>query len=779
MPRGRMFPRALCAALTAAFVFAPVAAAYAGAPVAAPVAAPDTIGPDLAGLAVAPASVDVSAAPAVVAVAAHLVDASNVASAAVAFGSAASVPLSLTAGDFADGTWSGVVTVPAFTPYGPLLAQVTTTDDLGNAATRVAEGALAVLDAAPAAPSSVAAVADGAGALLVSWAEPVANGGSRVLGYDVTAAPVAGAEGAVPPVQSVDAATRSVLLSGLTEGTRYVVRVTASNATGTGPAAVADGATAPAVRTVPDAPTAVVVTPDAASLHVAWTAPASDGGDAVTAYDVRAVPRSPGVPVPPAVPAAGSPVLVPGLVDGAAYDVSVVAVNGVGAGLPGAAAGTPRSVPGAPVVGAVTPGDGTALVRWAPPASDGGAAVSSYAVRAVPSGRVVTVPATARSVSVTPLANGVATTFTVTAVNAAGAGLASSPSVGVVPRRPGRLVVSASPAAVVAYGTASTVDAALVVAGVGVPEQSVELMAQVRPSTTWKRVATATTGTNGRVRLRATFPANAALKLHHPAGPVAAQDVTVRSVSVAPRLTRTVDAVRIRLGRSVVVRGSVAPAQPKGAPVQLQRYVNGAWRTVASGRMNTATAYGVSWQPTGTGAYTLRVVRPKTTTHAIGGSPQWRQDVVPETVADVARDIAADGSIVLETTHESGVRDSATARQNILDLAAGRAARRSAYQNAPGGSTSVDIRLLRALRLMGVRGGVTVSEIAGGSHARGSTHYAGRGLDISWVNGRHVGPGTAYGLAIDACRANGAARIFHPGYDPYGGHSNHVHCEWA
>jgi hypothetical protein len=774
-----MFPRALCAAVTAVFVLAPVAAAYAGSPVAAPVAAPDTVGPDLAGLVVAPASVDVSGAAAVVAVSAHLADVSGVASASVALGSGVSAPLSLTSGDFADGTWSGVITVPAFTPHGPVLAQVTTTDDLGNAATRVAEGALTVLDAAPAAPASVSAVAEGPGALRVSWTAPPGNGGSPVSGYDVAAEPPPGSDAVVPAALPVGAAADSVLLSGLTEGTRYVVRVIARNAAGPGAAAPTDAATAPVPLTVPDAPTSVAVTPDAAALHVTWTAPASDGGSAVTAYDVVAAPRTSGLSAPPVVTAAGSPVVVPGLVDGEAYDVRVVAVNGVGAGRAGTASGTPRSVPGAPLVGTVSAGDATALVRWTPPVSDGGAAVSSYAVRAAPSGAVVTVPATARSVSVTPLANGVATTFTVTAVNAAGPGLASAPSAGVVPRQPGRLKVETHPAAAVAYGTASTVDAALVVAGVGIVNQPVELMAQVRPSTTWKRVATGTTGTNGRVRLRATFPANTALKLHHPAGPVAAQDVAVRSVSVAPRLTRSVEAARIRLGRNVVVRGSVTPAQPKGAPVLLQRYVNGAWRTVASGRMNSSTGYGVSWRPAGTGAYTLRAVRPKTTTHAIGGSPQWRQQVVPETVTDVARDIAADRSIVLETTHESGVRDLATARQNLADLAAGRSARRSAYQNAPGGFTSVDIRLLRALRLMGVRGGVTVSEIAGGSHARGSTHYSGRGLDISWVNGRHVGPGSAYGLAVDACRANGAARIFHPGYDPYGGHASHVHCEWA
>lgn len=773
MPHGRTFPRALCAAVVITVALAP--AAYA----ATPAPAADTAGPALVAATVTPAQADVGTAPAVVAVAVRLTDESGVATASLALGSGVVTPLSRTAGGAGDGTWSGVVTVPAFTPFGPLAAHVATTDALGNAATPTVDGAFAVLDAAPAAPAQAAAYALADGTLRVDWSAPPVNGGSPVDGYTVTAVPVGAA--AVPPVLSPDGAARTATLTGLTAATRYVVRVAAHNLAGTGPAAITDAATGPVDVTVPDAPTAptaLAVTPGNGSLDVAWTVPASDGGSPVTAYDVRATPRSTGVPVVAGV--TGPTAVLSGLANGETYDVTVTAANAVGPSLPAAASGTPRTVPGRPVAGNVTAGDATALVRWSPPVDDGGAPVLSYTVTAVPSGRVVTVPAGARAVNVTPLANGLPTTFTVTAVNAAGSGAASAPGVVVVPRALSRLVVAAQPAPAIRYGTVTTVVASLVTLnGLGVPWQPVELMAQVRPSTTWRRVATGTTGTDGRVRLQATFPANTALKLHHPAGAFAAPDAAVRSISVAPRLTATVEAARIRLGANVVVRGDVAPAQPVGAAIQLQRYVNGAWRAVAAGRMNTPTRYGVSWRPATAGGYTLRVVKPAGPVHALGGTAQWRQTVVPETVADVARAILADRSIIEETTHESGVRDAATARQNILDLAAGRLSRRSSYQNAPGGSTSVDIRLLRALRLMGLRGSVTVSEITGGSHAVGSTHYSGHGLDINVVNGSHVGPGSGYAMAVDACRANGASRVFNPGYDPYGGHSNHVHCEWT
>ncbi len=78
----------------------------------------------------------------------------------------------------------------------------------------------------------------------------------------------------------------------------------------------------------------------------------------------------------------------------------------------------------------------------------------------------------------------------------------------------------------------------------------------------------------------------------------------------------------------------------------------------------------------------------------------------------------------------------------------------------------------------GARGKVTVSEIAGGSHSSRSTHYYGRGLDVNWVDGRHVARGSGYSMAVEACRAAGASRVFHPAYDPYGGHQGHVHCDW-
>ncbi|MCF1432628.1 hemagglutinin [Agrobacterium vitis] len=90
--------------------------------------------------------------------------------------------------------------------------------------------------------------------------------------------------------------------------------------------------------------------------------------------------------------------------------------------------------PGAPTIGTATPGNSQATVSFTAPASDGGAAITSYTVTASPGGATAT--GSASPITVTGLTNGTAYTFTVTATNSVGTGTASAATSAVTPTVP-------------------------------------------------------------------------------------------------------------------------------------------------------------------------------------------------------------------------------------------------------------------------------------------------------------------------------------------------------
>ena len=98
------------------------------------------------------------------------------------------------------------------------------------------------------------------------------------------------------------------------------------------------------------------------------------------------------------------------------------------------------TVPGAPVIGSVTAGDGSAVVNFTAPADDGGATISSYTATSSPGGRSAS--CSASPCTVTGLTNGQSYTFSVTATNEAGEGPSSNLSSAVTPQAPSVLRAS-------------------------------------------------------------------------------------------------------------------------------------------------------------------------------------------------------------------------------------------------------------------------------------------------------------------------------------------------
>ena len=92
----------------------------------------------------------------------------------------------------------------------------------------------------------------------------------------------------------------------------------------------------------------------------------------------------------------------------------------------------PATVPGAPLDVTASPADGGAQVSWSAPASDGGAAISTYTALSFPGGLSCSTDG-ALSCTVAGLANGTSYTFSVSATNAVGPGPPSAPSNSVTP----------------------------------------------------------------------------------------------------------------------------------------------------------------------------------------------------------------------------------------------------------------------------------------------------------------------------------------------------------
>jgi subtilisin family serine protease len=293
---------------------------------------------------------------------------------------------------------------------------------------------------APGEPTSFA-ISPRSGALALTWGAPLYTGGVPIQGYYVNVFSGTTMADATFVTQVLTSGTaRSLTIPGLTNGAPYFLYLAAYHSDGElyGNAVFNRTPVRPVAPTVPGAP--AIGTPGAgnAAVTVRWSAAAANGS-AVTGYTVRAYRGTTLVKAITAVGTATS-ATVTGLVNGAAYTFTVTARNGVGTGPTSArsVAVVPKTRPGIPGIGSPSAGRASAVARWSAPASNGGAAITSYVVRAYSGTTVVktvTVGASARSATVTGLAGGTRYVFTVTAVNAVGAGAPSARSATVTPSR--------------------------------------------------------------------------------------------------------------------------------------------------------------------------------------------------------------------------------------------------------------------------------------------------------------------------------------------------------
>jgi titin len=284
----------------------------------------------------------------------------------------------------------------------------------------------------PGAPTAVSAsiVVGSPANASVSFSPPVSTGGRPVTSYTATCASSNGGT-----TRTSTGAASPLTVANLTGATTYTCTVTAENLAGSGPASDASGAVYPSGP--PGAPTSpaasLVATPVPTSASVSFTAPASNGGSAITGYTATCSSSDGGTTR--TATGASSPLLVEDLTPAKTYTCTVVATNANGSGDPSSATSaiSPYTTPDAPTalavaVPAATPTSVT--VSFTAPAFNGGSAITRFVVGCSSTGLGAYRygDGTSSPITITGLTAGQPYTCMVAAENAAGIGTWSSES---------------------------------------------------------------------------------------------------------------------------------------------------------------------------------------------------------------------------------------------------------------------------------------------------------------------------------------------------------------
>jgi mono/diheme cytochrome c family protein len=255
----------------------------------------------------------------------------------------------------------------------------------------------------PGAPTGVAA-APGNTSASVSFTPPAFNGGSTITSYRATCGSTF-ADGPGSPV----------VVPGLVNGVSVTCTVSAANAAGRSLESSPPVAVTP--RTVPSVPQNFAVAPGNASAILTFTAPANNGGSAVTSY-IAACFEGSNAFFGSSMTVA--PITITGLTNGTVYMCRMAANNAAGQGaIAGDLPVTPRTVPGSPTNDSRIVRDGRAIFSFDAPMSNGGSPILNYTVTCT---GIAPVTGAASPITVFGLTNGMSYNCEVVANNAAGAG---------------------------------------------------------------------------------------------------------------------------------------------------------------------------------------------------------------------------------------------------------------------------------------------------------------------------------------------------------------------
>jgi titin len=289
---------------------------------------------------------------------------------------------------------------------------------------------------APNPPQNLVASTYSSTQINLSWGAPPSNGGPTVSGYKIDYSLDSGNFTNI--VANSGSSFTAYSHTGLQVGHTYSYRVFAINSIGMSNSSNIATTTLTQVLTVPGSPTLSANPSSATSVSLSWTAPANDGGSAITGYKIEYTNGTSAYIVLVANTGNSQTGYIhSGLVTGTSYSYRVTAINSIGAGNPSnviTVQPEDTQTPTVTTIIAVSPT--SAQLSWIAPSQTYGQVINGYKIDQVINGNFLPVDQVGSNVgsyTVPNLTTGKTYTFAVTALLSGGSQTNPSPLASVTP----------------------------------------------------------------------------------------------------------------------------------------------------------------------------------------------------------------------------------------------------------------------------------------------------------------------------------------------------------
>ena len=261
-------------------------------------------------------------------------------------------------------------------------------------------------------------------AINLSWSAPSDTGGGVVSGYKIERSTNSGGSWS-DLVANTSSTGTTYSNTGLSAGTRYDYRVSAINEAGAGAVSNAPNHTTTAYA-VPGAPGTLSLaagSDPADEINLSWSAPSTDGGQAVTGYRIK----MDGSVIVADTSSTGTTYTKSGLTRVTSYNFTVAAINSVGTGADGNTPSltTLADLPGAPGTLSLAAGSNAMTqinLSWSAPGDNGGASITGYRIKKDGSVLVANTGSSGTTYTASGLTAETSYNFNVAAINSRGTG---------------------------------------------------------------------------------------------------------------------------------------------------------------------------------------------------------------------------------------------------------------------------------------------------------------------------------------------------------------------